>query len=65
MLCRAAWGFGADTVYLSPGPIYHAAPLRFGAVVQALGGTVVVMDRFDAAESLRALEQHRVTHSQS
>jgi fatty-acyl-CoA synthase len=64
VLCRAAWGFGGDTVYLSPGPIYHAAPLRFGAVVQALGGTVVVMDRFDATESLRALEQHRVTHSQ-
>jgi long-chain acyl-CoA synthetase len=64
VLCRAVWGFGAGTVYLSPGPIYHAAPLRFGAVVQALGGTVVVMDRFDAAESLRALEQHAVTHSQ-
>ncbi len=63
-LCSAVWGFGPQTVYLSPGPIYHAAPLRFGAVAQALGGTVVVMDRFDAVESLRAIEQHRVTHSQ-
>ena len=35
----ALYGFGQDTVYLSPAPIYHAAPLRFGGVVQALGGT--------------------------
>lgn len=32
------YGFGPDTVYLSPAPIYHAAPLRFGGIVQALRG---------------------------
>ncbi len=58
------WGVGADTVYLSPAPIYHAAPLRIAAAVQALGGTVVVMPRFDAAEALRAIDEHDVTHSQ-
>ena len=31
-----------DTVYLSPAPLYHAAPLGFTAVTQSLGGTVVV-----------------------
>ena len=36
------------TVYLSPAPVYHAAPLRFGGVVHATGGTLVIMERFDA-----------------
>ncbi|QRP48927.1 acyl-CoA synthetase [Amycolatopsis sp. FDAARGOS 1241] len=58
------YGFGPDTVYLSPAPVYHAAPLRFGGVVQALGGTVVLMEKFDAEQALSAIETHRVTHSQ-
>jgi fatty-acyl-CoA synthase len=60
----ALYGFGPDTVYLSPAPVYHAAPLRFGGVVQALGGTVVMMERFDAREALAVIERYRVTHSQ-
>ncbi|WP_263247999.1 acyl-CoA synthetase [Saccharopolyspora rosea] len=63
-LLRAAYGFGSDSVYLSPAPVYHAAPLRFCASVHALGGTVVLMERFDAEEALRAIERHGVTHSQ-
>ncbi|WP_435121991.1 acyl-CoA synthetase [Amycolatopsis thermoflava] len=58
------YGFGPDTVYLSPAPVYHAAPLRFGATAQRLGGTVVMMERFDAEAALRAIETYRVTHSQ-
>ncbi|WP_063064565.1 acyl-CoA synthetase [Nocardia violaceofusca] len=58
------YGFGQDSVYLSPAPIYHAAPLRFSGVVQALGGTVVLMERFDAEEALAMIERYRVTHSQ-
>jgi len=57
------FGFGADTVYLSPAPLYHAGPLRYAMTAQRLGATVVVMDRFDAAAALDALERHRVTHS--
>ena len=56
--------FGPDTVYLSPAPIYHAAPLRFVGMVQALGGTVVMMESFDAEAALAAIERFRVTHSQ-
>jgi fatty-acyl-CoA synthase len=63
-LFGAKYGFGPDTVYLSPAPIYHAAPLRFGGVVHALGGTVVMMERFDAEEALAAIERFRVSHSQ-
>ena len=58
------YGFGQDTVYLSPAPVYHAAPLRFGGVVHALGGTLVVMERFDAEAALRAIQERRVTHTQ-
>ncbi|MBV6756246.1 acyl-CoA synthetase [Rhodococcus opacus] len=63
-LMRSAYAAGPGTVYLSPAPIYHAAPLRFGAATQALGGTVILMKRFDAEASLRCIEQYRVTISQ-
>ncbi|MFI6310404.1 acyl-CoA synthetase [Nocardia fusca] len=58
------YGFDTESVYLSPAPLYHAAPLRFGGVVQALGGTLVVMEHFDAEQALAAIERYRVTHSQ-
>lgn len=61
---ESVWGVGPDTVYLSPAPLYHAAPLRTCASVQALGGTVVVMERFDAERALALIEEHRVTYSQ-
>ncbi|GAB2482872.1 AMP-binding protein [Jatrophihabitans fulvus] len=58
------YGFGPDTVYLSTGPLYHAAPLGWSMATTALGGRVVVMDRFDAQQCLAAIEHHRVTHVQ-
>lgn len=63
-LLASLYGFGRDTIYLSPAPLYHAAPLRFSMSVQRFGGTVVVMERFDAAWALALLEHYRVTHSQ-
>ncbi len=58
------YGFSPETVYLSPAPLYHAAPLRFTTSVQTLGGTVVVMHHFDAEGALAAIERYRATHSQ-
>jgi len=57
-------GFGEGDVYLCPAPLYHAAPLAYTMAAQRIGGTVVVMDKFDPAEALRLIEQHRVTHAQ-
>jgi long-chain acyl-CoA synthetase len=57
-------GFGAGDVYLSPAPLYHAAPLVWSMTVQRMGGTVVVMERFDPEDCLRLIEEHRVTHAQ-
>jgi long-chain acyl-CoA synthetase len=58
------YGFDASTVYLSPAPVYHAAPLRFGGVVHALGGTLVMMEKFEPEAFLAAVQAHRVTHTQ-
>ena len=58
------YGLGSDTVYLSPAPLYHAAPLGYVLAVQSWGGTVVMMEKFDAEQALALIESHRVTHSQ-
>lgn len=58
------WKFDTETIYLSPAPLYHAAPLAACQRVHQQGGTVVVMDRFLPESALRAIERHRVTHSQ-
>ena len=57
-------GMDEHTVYLSPAPLYHAAPLRYTLRVLELGGQAVVMERFDAETALALIERHRVTHSQ-
>jgi acyl-CoA synthetase (AMP-forming)/AMP-acid ligase II len=58
------YGFGPDTVYLSTAPLYHTAPLKFSMSVQQVGGTAVIMDKFDPAGALAAIVRYRVTHSQ-
>jgi fatty-acyl-CoA synthase len=60
----ALFGFDAETVYLSPAPIYHSAPLGFSMGLQSIGGTLVMMERFDPREALRCVEVHRCTNSQ-
>ena len=57
-------GFDDGDVYLCPAPLYHAAPLAWSMAAQRLGGTVVVMEKFDALEALALIERHRVTHAQ-
>ena len=58
------WGFDADTVFLSPAPLYHAAPAVLSVSTQAHGGTAVIMPKFDAAAALAAIERYRVNRSQ-
>jgi len=60
----ALYGMDRQTVYLSPAPLYHAAPLRFCMTILRQGGTVVIMDRFDASRFLALIERHHVTHTQ-
>jgi len=63
-LCQLLFGFDESTVYLSPAPLYHAAPLRFVRATHQVGGTAVVMEHFDAEEYLSLVQRHRVTASQ-
>ena len=58
------YGMDTDTIYLSPAPLYHAAPLRFNMSVMRLGGTSVIMENFDAEDYLRLVGKHRITHTQ-
>ncbi|KNH00836.1 acyl-CoA synthetase [Qipengyuania citrea LAMA 915] len=59
-------GMPADgsMVYLSPAPLYHAAPIGWCTTAQRLGGTVVVMEKFDPEHAFETIEKYKVTDSQ-
>ena len=52
------YGTNKDTIYLSPAPLYHAAPLRFTMGVNYIGGTNIIMENFDAESSLSFIEKY-------
>jgi long-chain acyl-CoA synthetase len=58
------WRFREGQIYLSPAPLYHSAPLAGVGGTIRRGGTVVVMERFDAERFLALVAQYRVTHAQ-
>jgi acyl-CoA synthetase (AMP-forming)/AMP-acid ligase II len=58
------YGMTPSTVYLSPAPLYHSAPLHFNLGLLRAGGTSVVMERFDPEEFLALIERYRVTLTQ-
>jgi long-chain acyl-CoA synthetase len=41
------YGGDENTIYLSPAPLYHSAPLGFNTGFLSLGGTSIVMEKFD------------------
>ncbi len=63
-LMQALYAFDDNTVYVSPAPFYHAAPLRYIMNTLRLGGTVVALEHFDPELLLRTMEAHHVTHGQ-
>ena len=64
MLTKVLYAFRENMVYLSPAPLYHAAPLRYCLSVHKFGGTVIVMRKFDPERYLEQVGRHRATHSQ-
>jgi long-chain acyl-CoA synthetase len=56
-----AWGISQDDVFLATTPLAHRAGM--GRLINALGlgGTLVIMEKFDAAEALALIERERVT----
>jgi long-chain acyl-CoA synthetase len=58
------WCFREGLTYLSPAPLYHAAPLLGVALTIRMGGTAIIMEHFDPEQFLALIERHRVTHTQ-
>lgn len=61
---RYVMGMDDRSVFLSPAPLYHAAPAHWTLGVHELGGTVVVCEKFDPETFLAVIERHKVTHTQ-
>jgi acyl-CoA synthetase (AMP-forming)/AMP-acid ligase II len=59
-----AYGINENAIYLSPAPLYHAAPLRWSMTVHKIGGTVVVMEKFDPEAALATIEKYKITDGQ-
>jgi fatty-acyl-CoA synthase len=59
-----AVGVSGESVYLSPAPLYHTAPSFWSMTVQSLGGTTVVMEKFDPENALDCIQRYGVTHGQ-
>jgi long-chain acyl-CoA synthetase len=59
-----AVGVSGESVYLSPAPLYHTAPSFWSMAVQSLGGTTVVMEKFDPEKALDCIQRYGVTHGQ-
>ena len=58
------WNYREGMIYLSPAPLYHSAPQAAVSLTIRIGGTAIIMERFDAAQYLALIEKYRVTHSQ-
>jgi long-chain acyl-CoA synthetase len=60
----AVFGIDENCRYLSPAPLYHAAPMHYNNLVLAMAGTTIIMEKFDPERALQLIEAHKVTHSQ-
>jgi long-chain acyl-CoA synthetase len=58
------WQYREGMIYLSPAPLYHSAPQAAVGLTIRMGGTAIIMERFDAEHYLQLVEKYRVTHSQ-
>lgn len=63
LLC-GLFAYDDQTRYLSPAPLYHAAPMRHSMTVIKRGGTAYIMEKFDAEAALRIIQDEAITHAQ-
>ncbi|MBL8557175.1 MAG: acyl-CoA synthetase [Hyphomonadaceae bacterium] len=64
MLTQALYGLGAHSRYLTPAPLYHAAPLRWTMSLQRFGATTFIMEKFDPETYLAVVEKYQINASQ-
>ena len=58
------YGLTDKSVFLACAPLYHTAPLLFATNVMRRGATVVIMKKFEARQTLDAIQTYNVTLSQ-
>ena len=63
-LMQVLYGATEESIYLSPAPLYHAAPLAFTMGLIRMGVQVIVMEHFEAERALEYIQNYQVTHSQ-
>ncbi|MEM8919949.1 MAG: acyl-CoA synthetase, partial [Pseudomonadota bacterium] len=57
-------GLDDKSIYVSPAPLYHAAPLRWCMAATKGGATLIIMEKFDPEGFLAAVETYKATHAQ-
>jgi long-chain acyl-CoA synthetase len=58
------WQYREGMIYLSPAPLYHSAPQAAVNLTIRMGGTAIIMERFDPERYLELVEKWRITHTQ-
>jgi long-chain acyl-CoA synthetase len=61
---QSLWRYRKGMTYLSPAPLYHSAPHASVNLTIRMGGTAVIMERFDPEHYLQLVQMYRPTHSQ-
>ncbi len=57
----SVWHFDRADLHLVCSPMYHTVSIRFSAGTLLSGGSLAILNRFDAATALWALRRHRPT----
>jgi fatty-acyl-CoA synthase/long-chain acyl-CoA synthetase len=52
--------FQPAQTHITTGPLYHSGPGAFSALTHVMGGTIVVLPKFDPVEWLRLVDLHKV-----
>src|ERR1700760_1050380 len=58
------WRYREGMIYLSPAPLYHSAPQAAVNLTIRVGGTVIIMEKFDPEHYLQLVQRWGITHSQ-
>ena len=56
-----AWGIVREDTAIMPGPLYHNGPFVTSVSAVNMGAHLVILPRFDAEETLKAIARHRGT----
>ena len=63
-LLRDLFGMSEHSKYLSPAPLYHAAPLKWIMSVHNMGGTAIIMENWGDELCLKLIEKYKIDSAQ-